>query len=907
MWHRWVVAIAAVCLGLLGSARGQDLAVPREGPLVATLDADRLDRMLLPDGSVVRLDLEPFAVCGPEARIVIADGAGEHAADFDLAAISFWRGVVEGYPGSHVFLSIAEGSTIGRVELGVGRPTYAISSRGGDPEAGGVALGPGEVAIYRAAGGFWPEAPGTSCGVHDPKVVSASGALDGPDAPGSGLSTPARGARSDLRMARLALDVDYRFFRLFASERDAITYVVQLQGIVSDVFVRDVGTRLDITYLRLWSTPGDPYESGPAFPRDLPSGLVFDYAQTISGHRDARYGGMGNLCGPYSWVAYMIGRFGDPTRPNVFNWDIMVTAHELGHNLDGVHTHSLDRCTDPATSRRGTIMSYCHVHNSGGPAALDFYFQAFNRVRMRACTAPRLPADCNQNHVDDAVDIASGRSLDADGNGIPDECEDCNDNGVLDGIDIASGTSEDLNDNGLPDECEPDCNGNGVPDDIDITDGMSQDANGDAVPDECQADCDGDGVFDWVQIIADMSLDLDRDAVLDGCQDCDADGVIDLIAMDHANEKWIVSARDGLLKNYTQQAGVLRDVVGAGYLDQPTDLRITPDRRMLVTSAGDGRIVEFDHRGAYVRDLVDASAGLQFPIAMSFAADGTLLVVDRDAQVVRRFDLSSGAALPDAIADHLTQPVGLAVGPEDRLYVAEREGGVLEFDGATGAFLGEFVEPGAGGLVDPRGLLFFSGLDGQTRFVVADFGGDRLIEYHALTGQPIGRFDLGSYGGKLQRPWALRFGPDGHVHASNSRIDRPWPDGESRRHMFAYYVHQGAMVFATVRGHDSTLENPMGFDFVPGDGLDCNLNRIPDACDVADGTSHDRNRNGVPDECEDLCVADCDGDGSLTVFDFLCFGVAFDAGERIADCTSDGVIDVFDFLCFQNAFADGCP
>lgn len=61
----------------------------------------------------------------------------------------------------------------------------------------------------------------------------------------------------------------------------------------------------------------------------------------------------------------------------------------------------------------------------------------------------------------------------------------------------------------------------------------------------------------------------------------------------------------------------------------------------------------------------------------------------------------------------------------------------------------------------------------------------------------------------------------------------------------------------------------------------------------------------VIDEAEP-CVADCDGDGSLTLFDFLCFQNAFDAGDPSADCDGDGSLTLFDFLCFQNAFDAGC-
>ncbi len=57
--------------------------------------------------------------------------------------------------------------------------------------------------------------------------------------------------------------------------------------------------------------------------------------------------------------------------------------------------------------------------------------------------------------------------------------------------------------------------------------------------------------------------------------------------------------------------------------------------------------------------------------------------------------------------------------------------------------------------------------------------------------------------------------------------------------------------------------------------------------------------------CES-CYADFDGDGALTIFDFLGFQNAFDAGEDIADCDGDGSLTIFDFLCFQNAFDAGC-
>jgi hypothetical protein len=58
---------------------------------------------------------------------------------------------------------------------------------------------------------------------------------------------------------------------------------------------------------------------------------------------------------------------------------------------------------------------------------------------------------------------------------------------------------------------------------------------------------------------------------------------------------------------------------------------------------------------------------------------------------------------------------------------------------------------------------------------------------------------------------------------------------------------------------------------------------------------------------EVACYSDCDSDGELTFFDFLCFQNLFAAGDPGADCDGDGELNFFDFLCFQNAFAAGCP
>ncbi|MBI1825002.1 MAG: right-handed parallel beta-helix repeat-containing protein [Planctomycetes bacterium] len=89
-------------------------------------------------------------------------------------------------------------------------------------------------------------------------------------------------------------------------------------------------------------------------------------------------------------------------------------------------------------------------------------------------------ADCNNNGVDDAIDIQQGISLDCNLNGVPDDC------------DLSSGFAQDCNANNIPDSCDiatdldPDCQHNGIPDSCDIGSGISLDvAPADGIPDEC--------------------------------------------------------------------------------------------------------------------------------------------------------------------------------------------------------------------------------------------------------------------------------------------------------------------------------------------------------------------------------------------------------------------------------------
>ncbi len=69
---------------------------------------------------------------------------------------------------------------------------------------------------------------------------------------------------------------------------------------------------------------------------------------------------------------------------------------------------------------------------------------------------------------------------------------------------------------------------------------------------------------------------------------------------------------------------------------------------------------------------------------------------------------------------------------------------------------------------------------------------------------------------------------------------------------------------------------------------------------------------GVPEEVT-VCIADCDGDGWVSVTDLTCFIASYGAIEQDPDSTywpdfdSDGIIGVSDLVYFISLYGQSCP
>lgn len=842
------------------------------------------------DDLLVNLELERFEVLAPGARVVL--GARGRRIDFDPHSIALYRGRVAGVPFSNAYLAVSRRGVLGRIDFGPGRGRYVLGSRGTE----GRGLACEELAVVEA------------CGSGPPLADDACLMLDAPRRPQGGV---ARRGPVVTRLIEVAVDTDYEYYSLFAGEEAAAAYVVALFGAVSDLYMRELQARVVVTYIRLWNEPNDPYDQ----PNPLSSfvnewntnqrSVHRDTAHLLTGRRNLPYGGVAyvsSLCSNlgYAISGYLNGTFIDPDAPDPANWDLVVVAHELGHNCGALHTHDyqLDNCAGGEVRRAG-VMSYCHTV-SGGVSNVDMRFETPIREYIHDFfeLSPCLGTDCDGNGIDDAEDIANGTWRDGNRDGIPDICQDCNGNGLLDPVDIARRRARDADGNGRPDSCDPDCNGNGIPDSIDIASGTSADIGLDGVPDECETDCNGNRVSDYVQILGNMMLDVDRNAELDACQDCDGNGLNDFAELNDGLHLWVGSLATPMRLFHPRSGAPVRSASGATV--GVSDVRLAPDGAILALFVASGSVARVDpHAGALIGMLVPSgSAEIVSPGEMLLTTDGRLLVASIGTARVFEFDAETGALL-GVLADFslagVGSPVGLVESPSGTIVVSTTGNRVLELDPDSGAILRTIVPQGSGGLLSPRGVLFLP----DSTLLVASYGSGSLLRYDATTGRFLGRWDLGGPPGSawgLARPWSLR------LDATGERVLVSSNQGGTAIH--AYDAETGHFL-RTFYVFSSDIAAPTGFVVLPPSPLDCNRNAIVDACDILSGRSSDWNGNGIPDDCEGLQggPADLNRNGDVDGADLGILLGAWGACDGCPeDLNKDGSVDGADIGLLLSAW-----
>lgn len=368
----------------------------------------QMNNVALPEGPQVNLRLERFEVLAPNAEVVVAGVDGERP--LDVSGLALLRGHVVGDPESRVFVSLSDHGVQGFISTA--GSVYSLSS--------GLAVDgfgrPEDLRITKVEGPI--------AGLNMPPVTC--GVVPGdPELHPNGFERPVEADQVEeigrgeppCRVARLAIDTDWEYSELlFGGDTDAAAaYALTLVAGVGEIYQSNVNVQFTVSYLRVWETNSDAYNQGDDLLQEFRNhwnatqgGVERDLAHLLSGRSDLPYGGVAYLsvvCSPnfgYGLSGYLNGSFPYPLiNNNGGNWDLVVLAHELGHNFGTGHTHDsynppIDNCGngDCTGAGDGTIMSYCHTCPGGiSNITLNFHPLVRNQILSYLNSACDLTAN----------------------------------------------------------------------------------------------------------------------------------------------------------------------------------------------------------------------------------------------------------------------------------------------------------------------------------------------------------------------------------------------------------------------------------------------------------------------------------------------------------------------------------
>lgn len=318
-----------------------------------------------------------------EHSILAVDGV-ERPARAALPDLSMWTGRVVGETDSFVFLSFSPGGSRGVIR----RHDGSLLRMTPDPVGGTARLDRIDT----------QDAPPVQAGCMTALIEQP---LATPPLAGnpSHSSTP-----ETIFDCKVAVETDYKFYKLFDDVDAATLYATELMGAVSALYLAEVNCIVTLPYLGIhsssndgWTSPDNGGDAGDVLTefRDAwKNGAAPVSANLYHFLSGADLGGgvayLDALCSQsfgFGVSGNIEGFLTFPPAKGFDTWDFVVTSHELGHNFGASHTHdycpSLDDCapagyfgacqSSQVCISNGTVMSYCHLC-SGGMTNIDLRF-----------------------------------------------------------------------------------------------------------------------------------------------------------------------------------------------------------------------------------------------------------------------------------------------------------------------------------------------------------------------------------------------------------------------------------------------------------------------------------------------------------------------------------------------------
>lgn len=379
---------------------------------VPVSESVRLEGFPFAPGATGDLVLERFEVSSPEARLLVRGRGGDSSSPLPLVA--HFEGRLEGEPDSRVYVGIPGSFLIATVRTSAG--LVYVGPEGGTE-------GPVQHILRRADSARNAELAPLEwhCGTDDlppaaigPPDLAGGRALLAPLTK-AGAAPLSAAAVTALKDAAISIETDQELLAKFGGSVTAMSaYVTTLLAQNSVIYQRDVGVKLTVNRIQAW-TSADPYVAGDprtqldevgdwwhsnrpksAYPRSM---VLFLSGKPVTGG----IAWLDILCendfsqGAHWGGAYAVVQIAGNYPSNL--WDLVGSAHEMGHTFGSPHTHCfsppIDRCSGSESGcfsgsvvnpgpLGGTIMSYCHLL-PGGYGNLDL------RFHERCITEQMLP------------------------------------------------------------------------------------------------------------------------------------------------------------------------------------------------------------------------------------------------------------------------------------------------------------------------------------------------------------------------------------------------------------------------------------------------------------------------------------------------------------------------------------
>ena len=208
------------------------------------------------------------------------------------------------------------------------------------------------------------------------------------------------------------------------------------------------------------------------------------------------------------------------------------------------------------------------------------------------------------------------------------------------------------------------------------------------------------------------------------------------------------------------------------FLQSPVGVNVGPAGNVDVSTPNGNRVIQFSGTTGNQLNNYASGGSISNPMYQAFNGSNQLFVPNTGNDSVSEFNPAATtppSSIPGFVIQgyRLSTPKGAAFGPDGNLYVASQGGNdVLEYDGASGAFITRFVLPSTGGLASPDGVAF----DTAGNLYVSSSTTNTVLEFYGPTAAPAnqGKLLATISGPALNIPGALAYnGAAGTVGAGD--------------------------------------------------------------------------------------------------------------------------------------------